>query len=978
MSILTKPSNPISANTDIQFELNLSELLTLVESITESSYWEDSSNWRVVDFIFTNSQKQYQRVVFKVNQNETSVTYRFSEDCINGLFECSRITVFGNVNDSLRIKRSSYGSQFDVIIEDGVEEVLAIDLTSMNVPTNDTYSDGDILDFTLNFSGLVNVEGLQILTENSEPILLEDGFSIVVEESRLVLTIGSNTRYANYYSGSSTSSVTYRYIVQADDQDLDGLEIVGLDLNGGDIVGVNGENVNLVLPNVDTSGIIINNVVIDTEQPTILSIDVLNGTYTNTDEIVFTLTFSEQISISGSPELLLDVGGVSKVASLVSSSSTQAVFSYIVGSTDNDADGISIISLDNGVIQDTALNLLDRTLPVVDTSNVLVFNDVTAPTIVSITANPGTYILGETLTFVVGFSENVIISNGGYLLVDIGGSVVQANYSSNDGFSVAYYSYTLSAGLLDTDGIEVLSFTYPHGTIQDYSGNFLDNTLPVIDTSNVFVDTVAPTITSVTPPVDGTYSEGQQLNFTVNFDDTVLVTGAPFLGLTIGSTVKQAEYVSGTGSSSLLFRYTVASGDEDTNGITFTSNSVQIPASTIRDAVGNNAILTFTAPSMTGVLVSSIVLFEESPYYTDVTFLKERQDGSILVGGRPVNGGNFVIYNSNGSIDNSWPYPYSGGSPSYIYSFSAGAALASADVRYIEIDTSANLYIGGMFQMFNGVVSESLVKFNSSEQFDNSFSINFNNYNNSTTINSIALEGSGDIIIGRGVASGAVDRIFPDGTGDFSFAANIGSGFNAGVLKVLIQSDGKIIAAGGFSTFKGLNRRRIVRLNPNGTEDTSFYSSLGTGFNNTIRDLFIQSDGKILVAGDFTSVSGQPYYGLARLNDDGSLDNSFNIGGSILTGSVYTVLQQSDNSIVIGGSFSYSAPSSISNIARFNLSGSYDTSFTLSLGSSPFNNLITCIRQDSSGRLLVGGYFTTFKGDNRNKIVRILTSGIEG
>ena len=124
MSILTKPSNPISANTDVELQLNLSELLTLVESLSESSYWEDSSNWREVDFVFTNSQKQYQRVVFKVGENETTVTYRFNEDCINGLFECSRITVFGNVNDSFRIKRSSYGSQFDVIIEDGVEEVL--------------------------------------------------------------------------------------------------------------------------------------------------------------------------------------------------------------------------------------------------------------------------------------------------------------------------------------------------------------------------------------------------------------------------------------------------------------------------------------------------------------------------------------------------------------------------------------------------------------------------------------------------------------------------------------------------------------------------------------------------------------------------------------------------------------------------------------------------------------------------------------
>jgi hypothetical protein len=70
------------------------------------------------------------------------------------------------------------------------------------------------------------------------------------------------------------------------------------------------------------------------------------------------------------------------------------------------------------------------------------------------------------------------------------------------------------------------------------------------DTSGVLVDGVAPTITSVTGPAAGTYIVGQNLDFTVQFDDTVEVTGTPRLQLTIGSTTRYATYVSGSGSRS--------------------------------------------------------------------------------------------------------------------------------------------------------------------------------------------------------------------------------------------------------------------------------------------------------------------------------------------------------------------------------------------------------------------------------------------
>jgi hypothetical protein len=118
------------------------------------------------------------------------------------------------------------------------------------------------------------------------------------------------------------------------------------------------------------------------------------------------------------------------------------------------------------------------------------------------------------------------------------------------------------------------------------------------DTSGVLVDGVAPTITSVTGPAAGTYIVGQNLDFTVQFDDTVVVDttgGTPRLVLTIGSTTQYATYLSGTGTSTLTFRYTVQAGDLDSDGIAVAS-PIDLNGGTIKDVPGNNAVLTFTPP----------------------------------------------------------------------------------------------------------------------------------------------------------------------------------------------------------------------------------------------------------------------------------------------------------------------------------------------------------------------------------------------
>ncbi|WP_207422857.1 MBG domain-containing protein [Desertivirga brevis] len=121
-------------------------------------------------------------------------------------------------------------------------------------------------------------------------------------------------------------------------------------------------------------------------------------------------------------------------------------------------------------------------------------------------------------------------------------------------------------------------------------------------------DTTSPTITSVTVPSNATYIAGQNLDFTVNFDEKVdVASGTPTLGLTIGTSPVTASYVSGSGTTALLFRYTVASGDEDINGISLAS-SITANGATLKDEAGNDAILGLTNVGVTGsVKVDAVV-----------------------------------------------------------------------------------------------------------------------------------------------------------------------------------------------------------------------------------------------------------------------------------------------------------------------------------------------------------------------------------
>ncbi len=468
------------------------------------------------------------------------------------------------------------------VLVDGV----APTITSVTGPAAATYIVGQHLDFTVQFSEAVAVTGTP----------------------RLVLTIGSTTRYATYVSGSGSASLLFRYTVQAGDEDTDGIAVASpIDLNGGTIKDVPGNDAGLSFTPPDTSGVLVVRV------PAITSVTgPAAATYIVGQDLDFTVQFDETVVVDttgGTPRLQLTIGSTTRFAMYVSGSgSANLVFRYTVQSDDLDSDGIAVaspIDLNGGTIKDTNGNdaVLSFTPP--DTSSVLV--DGVAPAITSVTGPAaGTYIVGQHLDFTVLFSDVVAVTGTPRLVLTIGSTTRFATYVSGSGSASLLFRYTVQSGDLDSDGIAVASpIDLNGGTIRDLPGNnaVLTFTPPV--TSGVLVDGVAPAITSVSGPAAGTYIVGQHLDFTVLFSDVVAVTGTPRLQLTIGSTTGFATYVSGSGSASLLFRYTVQSGDLDSDGIAVAS-PIDLNGGTIKDTNGNDAVLSFTPPNTSGVLVDGV------------------------------------------------------------------------------------------------------------------------------------------------------------------------------------------------------------------------------------------------------------------------------------------------------------------------------------------------------------------------------------
>ena len=311
------------------------------------------------------------------------------------------------------------------------------------------------------------------------------------------------------------------------------------------------------------------------------------------DSLTVTVTMSEPTTVSGTPQIGLQIGNTTVQADYASGSgSTDLLFVYMIQTGQTDPDGISIdadsLTLNNGSLTDTAGNNSTLThIAVVANSSYKV--DTTAPTISSVAAGWGPS-LNATEDDSVGTVAVVTsgVENGQTVTIVLNGT----NYTgtiSNNSTSVAIAAADLQA-LINGSNYTLKT------NVSDVAGNVAtENTA-----TSFSVDTTAPTVSSISissaiNTQSGILNAGDSVTVTSTMSEPTTVSGTPQISLQIGSTTVQADYASGSGSTDLLFVYVIQAGQTDPDGISIDADSLTFNNGSLTDTAGNNATLTHTA-----------------------------------------------------------------------------------------------------------------------------------------------------------------------------------------------------------------------------------------------------------------------------------------------------------------------------------------------------------------------------------------------
>lgn len=225
------------------------------------------------------------------------------------------------------------------------------------------------------------------------------------------------------------------------------------------------------------------------------------------------------------------------------------------------------------------------------------------PSVTSITRVNAATTNANTLEYTVTFSASVTgVGTSDFSLASTGTSTGTISSLSGSGTT-----YTVGVSGVTGDGTLRLDLKSSGTGIEDSSNNAITGGYTAGDVYTL--DHTGPTVSSVSVPANATYAAGDNLDFTANFNEATTVDtsgGTPRLAITLdtGGTV-YANYLSGSGTNALTFRYTVATGDADANGVSI-GGSLNLNGGTLKDSAGNNATVTLNSvAALTGVLVSA-------------------------------------------------------------------------------------------------------------------------------------------------------------------------------------------------------------------------------------------------------------------------------------------------------------------------------------------------------------------------------------
>ena len=309
----------------------------------------------------------------------------------------------------------------------------------------------------------------------------------------------------------------------------------------------------------------------------------------------------------------------------------------------------------------------------------------------------------------------------------------------------------------------------------------------------------------------------------------------------------------------------------------------------------------------------------------------------------------------------------------------------------LGLQTSGKIIVGGEFVGYNGASRNHIARLNADGSLDG---VAFNGdgisiASGTAQVMALKVQSDNRVLVGGQFdhynttsARANFARLTSDGLIDDTFvppALMAATSGTPSVNAIAVQSDGKIIIAGNFNTLDGAAHNYIARLNgTTGAVDSGFTA----GADGTIYALAAQSDDKILVGGTFSHIGATARSGIARLNSDGTLDTGFNpvgIGpaGKSVNSIAFQSMAATEDRILIAGDFATYNGTARSGIARLNASdGSLDTTFTPGdgiEGTAPY--LKTVLAQPDDGRILIGGNFATYNNVSASNFLRLNYDG---
>jgi uncharacterized delta-60 repeat protein len=344
-----------------------------------------------------------------------------------------------------------------------------------------------------------------------------------------------------------------------------------------------------------------------------------------------------------------------------------------------------------------------------------------------------------------------------------------------------------------------------------------------------------------------------------------------------------------------------------------------------------------------------------------VEHVLQQPDGKILICGNftAFNGadrGYVARLNSDGSVDTS---------------FTAGAGYW---VRHMALQTDGRIVIGGYFKNVEGTSRNLIARLNANGSLDTTFNPG------SGCTNAIApgIDGNGDPFVmwcevlpsGRilavgnfreynGASSVGIVAINPDGSRDTTF--NVGGGLDSWGRVIKPLSNGQIMVGGWFQNYNGHTANRIVRLNADGSVDTSFSAFYGD--KTAIYSVAEQTNGQLITCGHSLNEQGLFTNEIRRLNANGSVDSTW---PGYTNEKTESLLMLANGKVLVGGNFSVVNGQQRRGLARFNADGTLDTTFVANT-----DNYVWTITPGGAGKVLVSGGFTTIDGIARGGVARL-------